>query len=714
MSVMYQKTGKKDKNRGKGQGQKRIKRIVIGIFCFFLAGILFGIVRWISMGEKPEQLIHDYMECVEKKDYNRMYSMLSSESKEKISREDFCVRNRNIYEGIEVSDIRIQVRNTEKEGKKVYVFYTAVMDTLAGSLTFDEVASFIREGGKGYLLEWKDSLIFPQLEADDKVRVREISAQRGNIYDRNGILLAGQGKASSVGLIPGKMSKNPEQDIKKLASLLEIEEDTVKKKLEAKWGKEDSFVPVNTIERLNGWETMSNKYRAEAEEKQELQNKLLDIPGVMISDIKVREYPLKEAAAHLTGYVQSVTAEDLEKHKGQGYTSSSVIGKSGMELLYESRLKGENGYEITIFNSNGDEKEVLAVKEVKNGEDIYLTIDAELQEKLFEELKEDKSVSAAINPKTGDVLALVSTPSYDPNDFIRGLSEKQWKKLNEDAAHPLQNRFRSSWCPGSSFKPVIGAIGVTAGAIDPDKDYGQKGLRWQKDKSWGSYTVTTLHAYETANLKNAMIYSDNIYFAGAALKIGGEKLAEALKELGFGEQLPSDISMTKSQISNSGTFENEIQLADSGYGQGQILVNPLHLLSIYSAFANGGSMIKPDLLFSSEESKPEFWKENIFSEEAAEAIEEAMIQVIENPEGTGRGCRIEGVTLAGKTGTAEIKVSKEDTDGTELGWFVVYTPGKSREDSLSLITMVEDVKNRGGSGYVTKKDKKVLEQVLTE
>ena len=714
MNIMYQKTGQKNKNSGKRQGPKKRKWMVAGIFCFFLAGILFGIIRWIGMGEKPEQMIYDYMECVEKKDYNRMYSMLSSESKEKISQEDFCTRNGNIYEGIEVSDLKIQVRSTKKEGEKVYVFYTAVMNTLAGSLSFNEVASFIREGGKGYLLEWKDSLIFPQLEAEDKVRVREIPAQRGNIYDRNKVLLAGQGTASSVGLIPGKMSKKPEQDIKKLASLLEIDVDTVKKKLEAKWVKEDSFVPIKTIERVNGWETMSEKYREEAEEKQELQNNLLDIPGVMISDTKVREYPLKEAAAHLIGYVQSVTAEDLEKHKGEGYTNSSVIGKSGVELLYESNLKGENGYEITIFNSNGKEKEVLAVKEVKNGEDIYLTIDAKLQQKLYEEWKEDKSVSAAMNPRTGDVLALVSTPSYDPNDFIRGLSEKQWKQLNEDEAHPLQNRFRSSWCPGSSLKPVIGAIGVTVGAIDPDKDYGQKGLRWQKDKSWGSYAVTTLHAYETANLKNAMIYSDNIYFAGVALKIGGDRLAEGLKELGFGEQLPFPIRMAKSQISNSNTFESEIQLADSGYGQGQILVNPLHLLSIYSAFANEGSMIRPDLLFSMEESKPEFWKENIFSKEAAEAIEESMIQVIENPEGTGRGCRIEGVTLAGKTGTAEIKASKEDTGGTELGWFVVYTPDWDREEPLSLITMVEDVKNRGGSGYVTKKDKKVLEQVLAE
>lgn len=699
------------KKRKRDKKIKKGRRRFLCVFCFLAVGIVVGIVRWLNPGEKPEQLIHDYMDCIEKKDYDRMYSMLSSESQEKVSQKDFCLRNGKIYEGIEVSNIRIQVRNTEKDGRRIYVFYNAVMDTLAGSLTFDEVASFVREGRQGYFLEWKDSLIFPQLEADDKVRVREISAKRGNIYDRNGIVLAGEGKASLVGLIPGKMSEKPEQDIKKLARLLEIEEDTINKKLEAKWIKEDSFVPIKTMEELNGWEVMSDQYREEAEKKQELKNNLFDIPGVMISETKVREYPLKEAASHLTGYVQNVTAEDLEKHKGEGYTSNSVIGKSGVELLYESKLRGKTGYEIAIVDSSGEETEILAVKEEKNGEDVYLTIDAQLQQELYEEWKEDKSLSAAMNPKTGEVLALVSTPAYDPNDFIRGMSEKQWKSLNEDEAYPLQNRFRAVWCPGSSFKPVIGAIGVTIGSIDPEKDYGQEGLVWQKDKSWGSYTVTTLHTYETANLKNAIIYSDNIYFAKAALKIGGNKLEEALKKLGFCEELPFEIKMTKSQIFNNAGFENEIQLADSGYGQGQILVNPLHLLSIYSAFANGGSMIKPVLLVSD---PSEVWKENVFSEEAASEIEESLIQVIEDPDGTGRGCRIEGRTLAGKTGTAEIKASKEDTKGTELGWFVVYTPDEDKEDSLSLITMVEDVKNRGGSGYVTKKEKRVLEQVLSE
>lgn len=200
----------------------------------------------------------------------------------------------------------------------------------------------------------------------------------------------------------------------------------------------------------------------------------------MISDTEVREYPLGEAAAHLVGYVQSVTAEDLENHAGEGYTANSVMGKSGMEGLFEKELKGQNGCDIYIVDSDGNKKAELASIFVQDGKDIQLTIDAELQRSLYEQFKEDKSCSVAMNPYTGEVLALVSTPSYDNNDFIMGLSNEQWTALNEDENKPMYNRFRQVWCPGSTFKPIIAAIGLESEAIDPMEDYGNEGLSWQK------------------------------------------------------------------------------------------------------------------------------------------------------------------------------------------------------------------------------------------
>ena len=161
----------------------------------------------------------------------------------------------------------------------------------------------------------------------------------------------------------------------------------------------------------------------------------------------------------------------------------------------------------------------------------------------------------------------------------------------------MYNRFRQVWCPGSVFKPVTAAVGLDSGAIDPAEDYGSEGLSWQKDSTWGEYYVTTLHTCEPAVLENAMIYSDNIYFAKAALKIGAKEMESALNNLGFYEELPFEIKMTESSYSNTEHIETEIQLADSGYGQGQILVNPLHMASIYTAFCNEGNVIKPYLLY---------------------------------------------------------------------------------------------------------------------
>lgn len=204
-------------------------------------------------------------------------------------------------------------------------------------------------------------------------------------------------------------------------------------------------------------------------------------------------------------------------------------------------------------------------------------------------------------------------------------------------------------------------------------------------------------------LENALIYSDNIYFAKAALKIGARDYAAQAKHLGFGRELPFDIKMAVSHFSNNQkSIDSEVQLADSGYGQGQVLVNPVHLASIYSAFVNKGSMVRPYLLYK-KKPEPQYWIKDAFSEKTAEIVRKDLIQVIEHPDGTGHGARTPGVKLAGKTGTAEIKASKSDTSGTELGWFGIFTADKSEKEPWLLITMAEDVKERGGSGYVVKK-----------
>ncbi len=695
----------------KSKRRRRKNKILwVLMICMGISAITLCATKFIGIRKDrttPEEVLLKYMGYIQEQNYIAMYQLIDVEASGQISEEDFVKRNSAIYEGIEVQNMAVTILSCDME--KNVVRYQTDFDTVAGEISFENEAYFLKTDDT-YKLAWMDALIYPELLETDKVRVSVTQAKRGEILDRNGRVLAGKGTASSVGIVPGKL-ENQDDSLKQIADLLGMKPEEIEKKLSAKWVKDDSFVPVKKLRKVEEIELMSLEPDEEALKEYERQQRLLEIPGVMISDTEVRSYPLKDAAAHLVGYVQNVTAEDLENHVGEGYTASSVIGRSGAEGLFEKELKGQNGCRIYIVDSDGNEKEELACRIVENGKDIKLTIDSELQKALYEQFQSDKSCSVAMNPYTGEVLALVSTPSYDNNDFIMGLSSEKWAALNEDENKPMYNRFRQVWCPGSTFKPITAAIGLESGAVDPNEDYGNVGLSWQKDASWGSYHVTTLHAYNPVVLENAIIYSDNIYFAKAALKIGAAEMKDSLLRLGFQEELPFEIVMAKSQYSNTENIETEIQLADSGYGQGQILINPLHMACIYTAFCNEGNVIKPHLLYS-QETKTEYWIPNAFSVNHTNMVLEGLKKVVNDSHGTGYAAHREDILLAGKTGTAEIKVSKEDTSGTELGWFAIFTAERTEENPILIISMVEDVKGRGGSGYVVGKDKQVLESWL--
>ena len=423
----------------------------------------------------------------------------------------------------------------------------------------------------------------------------------------------------------------------------------------------------------------------------------------------VREYPYGEIAAHLIGYIRGISAEELQAHKGEGYTESSTIGKNGLELAFEDRLRGKNGTGIYIVDANENTLKTIAETDVEDGEDIRTTIDIELQKEIFNELDGDNGLSVAMNPKTGEVLAMVSTPSFDSNNFITGFTDEEWSTLSSDENTPMFARYESTWAPGSSFKPVTGAIGLTTNSFTADENFGTSGTSWQNNSSWGDYKVTTLTTYSgAANLRNALIYSDNIYFAKAAIKIGADTFAKQLLNIGFDKSLDFPIGMSSSQFGENNKFSSEVQLADSGYGQGQVLVNPLHMASIYSAFVNDGNMIKPYIEYGE---KTEYLIEDAFTEEAAEEIRDDMIQVVENSNGTGHEAQIRGVTIAGKTGTAELKASKEE-EGEELGWFNAIVISDEANEQLLTINMIENVENRGGSHYLLPKVKNIIQGYL--
>ena len=673
--------------------------ITAGVVVILAGG---GVFAWklLINTTTPQETVKNYFALVEKKQYDKMYDMLSESSKEKISKKKFTERNQNIYEGIEAKDIKISIPEKEKlKGNPVTVKYSETMETSADEISFDNAVTLQKKDGE-YKIDWDSTVIFPNLQDSYKVQIQTESAQRGTIYDRNGVILAGNGTVLEVGLVPGKMGDDTAraESIKKLAELLDVSEEAIQNALGASYVQDDSFVPIKKI--------------AKGNEEKEAQ--LLTIPGVMLNDSQDRVYPLGAAAGHLTGYVQAVTAEDLEKLEkleNKGYHANSVIGRSGLEQAYEEELCPVDGTRIIIADETGNTIETLAYQPAQNGKDVRVTIDAEVQKTAYDQFAQDPGTAAAMNPKTGEVLALVSTPGYDPNEFVLGMSDARWNALNEDASNPLMNRFVNTWVPGSTFKGITAAVGVDAGIINPDENLGYVGLSWQKDASWGDYHVTTLTDYgETVNLVNAMTYSDNIYFAREALKIGADTMEEKLKSFGFEEELPFDLTMQASTFDDDGKIDSEIQLADTGYGQGQVLVNPLHLLSMYSMFVNDGNMIQPVLKYE-ENAAAKIWKEQAVSAQTAQTVKQSLLSVIENPSGTGASAKIDGVTMLGKTGTAEIKESQDDTTGVERGWFICETT-EDMPNQIAVVGMVEDVKTKGGSSYVTQKVRNIAASYL--
>ena len=670
------------------------KTIIWIIVAIIIIATILGTIATFVLSKnknKPEDIWQKYIACINEQKYEEMYNMLTEDSKAKISQDDFISRNKNIYDGIDMTDMQIKISSVEEENSTTSkISYNQSMNTDAGKIEFDNTVRLTKNKEKGYLVNWSSSLIFPTLGNNDKVRIKTISAERGSIIDKNSQVLAGQGSVSSVGIVPGKLSDNKEADIEKIANLLGTTANSISKSLSASWVKDDTFVPLKKI----------------AMDATDLKNQLLQIPGVKITTAKGRTYPLGEAAAQLVGYVQTITAEELEANRGKGYTATSMIGKAGLEKKYEERLKGKDGVEIYIEGEDGTRKTDIARIDVQNGETIKLTIDSKIQTKLYDELKENEGFFVVMQPKTGELLALVSTPSYNPNSFALGMGTDEWNNIKNNQGNPMLARYLQSYCPGSTFKPVTGAIGLTTGSLSAEDTFQYNGLSWKKD-GWGEYDITTLTAYSgPKNLKNALIHSDNIYFAQAALQIGKKNFTEGLNKIKFNENIDIGLTTSKSQYANSGDISNEKVLADSGYGQGEILVNPIHIASIYSAFANDGNMVKP-YLEAKNINTVEYLVENAFSKEAANTIKDDLIQVVENPEGTANDMKVSGRTIAGKTGTAELKASK-DAQADVLGWFDCFTTDENN-NQLLVVSMVENGRDLGGSHYLIKKIKTLFQ-----
>ena len=455
----------------------------------------------------------------------------------------------------------------------------------------------------------------------------------------------------------------------------------------------------------------------------------MQIDGIGIDEgnyLKVREYPQGKLLAHLVGYVGSVPGDTKEQLKeeldrlNEGrsereglYNSDSRVGRLGLELQYEKELRGKDGELIYICTADGRNRKTIYKLDAEDGYDIELSIDMGLQRRVEEvmdlTLYGDTTAGAVVvmNPKTGAINAMYSWPSYDINLFTRGISSSDYSALLNNKAKPMINRVTQGlYPPGSTMKAFTAACAIDNEVLD--ENYAFDESRIKKDywtpTEYGQWIWTAIKRTHInypisgpLNMRKALIHSDNIYFANAALLTGWDRFEEYMAKLGFTESIPFDINVARAQLKNEDSEIDAKMLADSGYGQAEILVTPLQLACMFSALANGGNVALPYVVeglykedgirYKRVKAHPDgCWKQGVISEHAIEVIT-PFLEDVTDPKinGTGRNLRAKGCTVAAKTGTAEIGSSKS----REIAWFVGYRTGVSDEDARLVLVMLE-------------------------
>ena len=643
------------------QPKKNIAKIGIKtkIFAFLL--VVVAIIMIYSNFSSPARVIRAFYKNVNNHKYEELYNLVETD----MSKEEFTNKMKSVYDGMEVSSAWVTISINLKNSDVVNLKYVTNLNTVAGKLTFSNKSTLVKVNGK-YKIKWDNSFLYPKLKNNQKIRVSTLKAKRGAIYDRNKNILAKDAKAYSIGIVAGKIKSD--DDLRAVSKLLNITYKDIKAELAKPYVVDGTFVHLKNIDR----------------EQQELKTALLKIPAVKIIDYDIREYPYNEKLSTLLGFVQN---DD---------------GKSGLELTFNSQLKGLNGCEIYV-DDDGINVDTILKKDRVNGKNIDLTIDVKLQELIYEKFKDVESATVAMNYTTGEILALVSTPSYETNKISLGISDNEWNEIVNNKKKPLFTRFLSKYTPGSTMKPIVAAIGLDTDSFTDTENFGKSVKSWQKDSSWKDFYVTTLEVYNgESNLEKALIHSDNVYFAKAALKIGKNLFKQELDRYGFNKPLNFE---QNTDISVYGNIDSEAKLAVSGFGQGEMEVNPIFMAKIYSAFANNGNAVTPYILQKEGNDQNTVNSANLIKPLTANKIKNDLKKVID--EGTGKLAKIDGKNLYGKTGTAEIKMTKDDKSGEEIGWFNVFD-----DNRLLIVNMVENAKKLNGSKFSVKNLREVFDKYV--
>lgn len=526
------------------------------------------------------------------------------------------------------------------------------------------------------------------LSTNNRLRVRSIEAPRGFILDRHGEVLV-ENRAAFDALVTPADIPDVEEAAKAIGQVLGMDPLEVKEKLIQ--AKERPYEPVLMKKGIDEQTLVA------------IEERKLELPGLSVRVRPVRAYPDGGMAASLLGYVREVSQAQLEQEEYQDLWPGGHIGQAGIEKRYDAFIRGVDGGEQVEVDALGRVIRQVSRIEPQSGLNLFLTIDKRIQLAAEEAMKGKSGSLVAMNPRTGEVLALVSRPSYDPNLFAQPLPPEAWQLITSDPRRPLQNRpLQASYPPGSVFKLITALAALEKGAITPETTFTCPG-----SFNLGSHTFACWKkgGHGTLNLYQAIAKSCNVYFYNVALRTGAEEITRVAKEFGLGQPLQVGLEEEAKgfipSLNGRGASWYPGNTVMLGIGQGAVAVTPFQLLSLVSGLANGGTIYRPSFVKRVEtldgevieEYGPEVMKKVDIRPENLAIVRRGMWGVV-NEGGTGGLARIPGVTVAGKTGTAQVirKMTRTPSDLQDHAWFVAFAPYE--DPQIALVVMVE----HGGMG----------------
>jgi penicillin-binding protein 2 len=628
-----------------------------------------------SVPGRAEEVAEAFLAAWERSDYELMYNLLTPTSQATVTEDGLAHTYQAVAAEATITSVEAQLRAALQEGEQAHVAYAVTLDTaLLGSLDVENEMTLRYEGGRWGVV-WSPQLIFPQLTTGNLVHLTPRAPARANIYDRNGLGLAVEGAMVTVGVVPGQIEDEGTllAELSRLLGLAPAE-------IQARYAgsPEDWFVPIADIS---------------VEQSQAHYATLSAIPGVDFREKTVRAY--NGIAPHAVGYLGAIPAEELSDWQSLGYSGDELVGRSGLERWGEPYLAGERGGTLSVVTPEGNVVAVLKDRPATASRSVYSTLDREFQRQVEELLGQRPGAVVVMDPRNGQVLAMVSYPRFDPNLFVGGISNENWQALANDPGRPLLNRaIQGTYPPGSVFKIVTLAAAMEGLGLTRQFTFNCTGWWTGLGPEWGKPCwLSTGHG--VIDPVTALTASCDYSFYEMGLLLDGMDpllLPDYARAFGLGDltglddfaESPGLVPDNDWKLQTLGEGWAPGDSVNLSIGQGYLLVTPLQVARLMAAVANGGTLYRPQLALKVAAGpdspelivEPEAMGQLPISADTLAAIQEGLAGVTTSPRGTATHV-FAGfpIPVAGKTGTAQVAELESDEQGTEPhSWFAAYAP----------------------------------------